>query len=555
MGEFVIHRPAAVLFAAAAAATLAAAPQPTSAQPAAASPAAPAEASVPVPREVLERYVGRYAINGAVLTVGVSADGRLTAELSGQPPHPPLRAVSASEFSIDAIGARLLFDGEGPKATRVTSRFAGNEVVGTRLPQGAIGPAAVVVDATARTDVVRSLGAALRQRYVFPETGDRAAARIEAALAAGEYDSLSDPAALAARLTGDLAAVANDKHLLVNSMSTPPPPPSGGGMPLPPSESGVVRADRLSGGVGYLEIVAIPRPPALKPVIDPIMAALADSTALIVDLRRNIGGAPDGVAYLASYLAPPGQPLHLDDVITRVEGASEVARQPYFTQPVPFSFSGRPVLVLTSSRTFSAGESLAYDVQAHRLGTVVGEVTGGGGNLTGPAPLGHGLMAMIPIARAENAVTGTNWEGSGVAPDVAVAADRALAAALRRLGQPAVADIAVASQQQLFAPRTAPLPGSEDALRRALVGLLREPADLAAFGTEPAEMLRPQLPQVRGELRSLGAIASVRFIGTGIPAGDAFEVAFTNGTRAMNVILAPDGSVEGFSMRPAAPGS
>src|SRR5690606_1623446 len=152
--------------------------------------------------------------------------------------------------------------------------------------------------------------------------------------------------------------------------------------------------------------------------------------------------------------------------ITRVEGADDAVRQPYFTQPTSVSFAGRQVFVLTSNRTFSAGESFAYDVKSHRLGTVLGEVTGGGANLTGPTLLGHGLIATIPIARAENAVTGSNWEGSGVAPDVEVAADHALAAALQRLGQPAVPDIAAASKRQVFTPRTAPLPGTEAALRR-----------------------------------------------------------------------------------------
>jgi hypothetical protein len=41
-----------------------------------------------VPREVLERYVGRYELNGTIVTVGLTEDGRLTAQLAGQPPAP-----------------------------------------------------------------------------------------------------------------------------------------------------------------------------------------------------------------------------------------------------------------------------------------------------------------------------------------------------------------------------------------------------------------------------------------------------------------------------------
>jgi hypothetical protein len=82
---------------------------------------------------VLERYVGRYELNGAILTVGVTGDGRLTAELSGQPAGPPLRTVGANEFANDAVGVRLFFEGDGPKATRIRSRYNGSEVIGTRI--------------------------------------------------------------------------------------------------------------------------------------------------------------------------------------------------------------------------------------------------------------------------------------------------------------------------------------------------------------------------------------------------------------------------------------
>ena len=126
MGEFAMHT-RIELFVAAAAAALVGAAQPVAAQPAGAPPAAPAEASVSVPREVLERYVGRYELNGAILTIGLTGDGRLTAELSGQPPGPPMRTVSANEFANDAVGVRVFFEGDGPTASRIRSRYNGSE--------------------------------------------------------------------------------------------------------------------------------------------------------------------------------------------------------------------------------------------------------------------------------------------------------------------------------------------------------------------------------------------------------------------------------------------
>ena len=87
-----------------------------------------------VSRTVLERYVGRYELNGTIATIGLTADDRLTVQLTGQPVGPPLRTISANEFAGDSAGVRVRFEGEGPKATVIRSRYAGTEVTGTRLP-------------------------------------------------------------------------------------------------------------------------------------------------------------------------------------------------------------------------------------------------------------------------------------------------------------------------------------------------------------------------------------------------------------------------------------
>ena len=160
---------------------------------------------------------------------------------------------------------------------------------------------AAPLDAATREAVVAQLGAALRDRYVFPDIGEQAAARIDAALAAGEYDGL-DHAAFAVRLHADVAAIARDKHLNIGWQGGPPPGPPPGAGPMPPMEAGVVRADKLAGGIGYIEVVAFPPPAAFKPALDRAMAGLAGSKALIIDVRRNTGGAPPAVAYLVSYL-------------------------------------------------------------------------------------------------------------------------------------------------------------------------------------------------------------------------------------------------------------
>uniref|UniRef100_UPI00196A694F S41 family peptidase n=1 Tax=Aquisphaera insulae TaxID=2712864 RepID=UPI00196A694F len=88
--------------------------------------------------------------------------------------------------------------------------------------------------------------------------------------------------------------------------------------------------------------------------------------------------------------------------------------------------ASQDLYILTSSRTFSAPESLAFDLQALGRATIVGETTGGGAHGTTPHRIADHFRASIPFSRSINPVTKTDWEGVGVKPDVAVPADQAL---------------------------------------------------------------------------------------------------------------------------------
>ena len=153
------------------------------------------------------------------------------------------------------------------------------------------------------------------QRYVYPDVGG--APRVDDALAAGKYDEIVQPWAFAERLTADLQEVAHDKHLRVTARGPAPVPAAatGGPPPGPPprSEAGVARADRLPGNIGYIEVVALPGLDAFKPPVERAMAALADTRALIIDLRRNGGGTPHAEVYLTSYLLDPASPFPSTD--------------------------------------------------------------------------------------------------------------------------------------------------------------------------------------------------------------------------------------------------
>jgi C-terminal processing protease CtpA/Prc len=78
--------------------------------------------------------------------------------------------------------------------------------------------------------------------------------------------------------------------------------------------------------------------------------------------------------------------------------------------------------ILISPRTFSGGEALAYELQAYGRALVAGERSGGAANATVMLPLPGDFAITVPHRQPRHAITGTNWEGVGVRPDLAVPA-------------------------------------------------------------------------------------------------------------------------------------
>ena len=158
------------------------------------------------------------------------------------------------------------------------------------------------------------------------------------------------------------------------------------------------------------------------------MESLRYADALILDMRSNLGGNPGTVALLASYLfETPGQLLF--EIVPR-EGETKS----YYTESPPATHRDgrRPVFVLTAATTFSAGEGLAFILQDQARAEVVGEVTAGAANPGRGYPVGDYFQVVVPNARVRSAVTGRNWEGVRVIPDIQTTEGEALQVAHRR---------------------------------------------------------------------------------------------------------------------------
>jgi C-terminal processing protease CtpA/Prc len=241
----------------------------------------------------------------------------------------------------------------------------------------------------------------------------------------GDYDTLAPADVLGARITDDLRSISHDRHLLLEHFDGPPPPM---GMPTSP-DHGIRRLPDAPGKVAVLVFDAFePGGPARDAMAD-AMRSIADANALVIDLRKNHGGDPAAVTFVASYLFDD-KPVHINDLYWHDDGTT----QPFWTNPsVPGKrFGGsKPVFVLTSEETFSAAEEFAYDLQAQRRAVIVGATTKGGAHPVFVQSLDDGFSLRMPMGRAINPITKTDWEGTGVVPDVSTAADKAMDVALR----------------------------------------------------------------------------------------------------------------------------
>jgi hypothetical protein len=313
------------------------------------------------------------------------------------------------------------------------------------------------VDAATRVKVVQTLAEKLESTYVFPDVAKKMGDTIREKLASNGYDSCATAEGLAKQLTNDMQAVSKDKHLRV-MYSTKPPPGPPGGKPAPEMakklkemtrrrNAGFVKVERLPGNIGLLELRGFADPKEGADTVASAMNFLENTDALIIDVRRNGGGQGEMVQLICSYLLPNDKPIHLNSFYWR-EG--DRIEEFWTLKDLPGKrYLGKDVYVLTSRGTFSAAEEFTYNLKNLKRATIVGETTGGGAHPGGVVPLADHFAVFIATGRAINPITKTNWEGTGVKPDVEVNADKALEVA-RDLAIKKLRDTLVDSEAKEF---------------------------------------------------------------------------------------------------------
>lgn len=292
----------------------------------------------------------------------------------------------------------------------------------------------MTIDSAMRNEVIEGALKLLNDYYVFPEIAKKMEQSIRERARSKEYEQITSAKAFAGKLTADLQAVSNDKHLRVNYSHEPIPEQRGGNEPSPEQierqleflrtiNFGFEKFERLPGNIGYLELRGfVPARFGAETAVA-AMNLLANTDALIIDLRRNGGGDPAMVALISSYLFNPDS-IHLNDLYWR-EG--DLTHQWWTLPYVPGKRYGdkKEVYVLTSKRTFSAAEEFTYNLKCLKRATIIGETTGGGAHPGGGRRINAHFGVWVPGGRAINPITRSNWEGTGVKPDIEIPAEQA----------------------------------------------------------------------------------------------------------------------------------
>ena len=286
---------------------------------------------------------------------------------------------------------------------------------------------------TERQQIIMEISELLEQFYAFPDIAIQMIEHIQKLDKAKDYDGYKNAPLFADRLTKDLRSVQNDRHLLVAYAPELAEQLSniGGRTALGDDyESqwwdqvhsdnfGIPKVEYLLGNIGYIELLFFAPVNLAGEVAVNAMNFLSRCDALIVDLRRCGGGDPFMVQLIESFLFSENKApkILISQYKRHIDRTQQIWTLPY----VPGRRLPRvPVYVLTSRRTFSGGEDFAYTMKHHGRATIIGQRTGGGAHPIETIALSNGFIITMPNEYPIHPVTGTNWEGTGVDPDIPV---------------------------------------------------------------------------------------------------------------------------------------
>jgi len=284
--------------------------------------------------------------------------------------------------------------------------------------------------------VVTVIGQQMKAEYISAEQGEEMSSLLESKFLSGEYNHFNDPLAFSEQLTSDLRSVNQDEHIRVDFAPERVSAQQGvvssdENLKVTEQELRVMQrknfgfktVDILPGNIGYINLTDFHDPTFAAETAVAAMNYVANTDALIFDLRENGGGRESMFQLIASYLYD-AEPVLLNNAYKRSEDKF------YQTWSLPYVQGKRrpdiDVYILTSDYTFSAAEAFSYSLKHLKRATLVGEVTGGGAHGGSPKVVSDRFTLWLPRFEIINPITNTDWEGTGVLPNITTTKTEAL---------------------------------------------------------------------------------------------------------------------------------
>ncbi len=287
-------------------------------------------------------------------------------------------------------------------------------------------------DGAYKKSVLQKIASLIESKYVLAEKAGSYAAEFKKLARAGTYAPLVDAREFADRITADLQAITADKHVSLRKIEASDIGEKAAGALHHPvrlhrlrmkENTGFHKLEWINGHIGYLDIRRFYAIEVAREMIAAALKFLEDADAIIIDVRENGGGSG---THLSSYFLP--YPTQLTGWYYREQDQTEEYWTTDELQGKPLT--DVPLFLLIGKNTFSAAEIFAYDLQARKRAVLIGEPTKGGAHSIDLFKIDDQFEICISTSRAVNPVTGGNWEGAGVIPDVRVAPEQALDTAI-----------------------------------------------------------------------------------------------------------------------------
>jgi C-terminal processing protease CtpA/Prc len=289
------------------------------------------------------------------------------------------------------------------------------------------------LDKNSKMQVITSIINELEQGYIFPSKAVKVGQKLRNRQQKNEYQDINDANVFAETLTEHLQLATGDKHLQVEFSDEIIPVSSDTKaqearaafeMEMWRAHNfGIEKIERIKFNMGYLKLTAFGPVNEVGPLLASAMNLLNNTDSLIIDLRGNFGGNEQTVQLLASYLL--NQRTHLLDMVKREGNRTDQHWSSDYVEGKRFG-EEKGVYVLIDKNSFSAAEDFSYTMKNLNRATLIGETSGGAANSGDTVRLNEHFNLFLPTARGISPITQTNWEGTGVTPDIKVLGEDAL---------------------------------------------------------------------------------------------------------------------------------